>query len=212
MQHHDSLIHGVLKPMPWGTFDQLVDKHGADKHVRTLSTKSQLVAPDSCPVVWRDESARDRDDDGEPRDATLSSGRRRRRSARRWPMPTRCALPASSQTCSRRLLAQAHPGLRRGTKEAVRLIDSTSVSLSNLSNDWASYEAHGAGAKLHVVFDPECRDARAFRHHGAARQRHRGRESDADRKWRDLRVRPRLLRFFLVGQARFERLYASSRA
>lgn len=52
------------------------------------------------------------------------------------------------------LLAQAHPGLRRGTKEAVRLIDSTSVSLSTLSNDWASYEAHGAGAKLHVVFDP----------------------------------------------------------
>jgi hypothetical protein len=44
MPHHNSLIHGLLKPMPWGAFDRAVAKHDADKHVRALSTKSQLVA------------------------------------------------------------------------------------------------------------------------------------------------------------------------
>src|SRR5258708_20400252 len=44
MQHHNSVFHSVLKQVPWRRFDQLVDEHGADKHVRTLTTKSQLIA------------------------------------------------------------------------------------------------------------------------------------------------------------------------
>jgi hypothetical protein len=44
MQHHNSVFHSVLKQVPWRRFDQLVDEHEADKHVRTLTTKSQLVA------------------------------------------------------------------------------------------------------------------------------------------------------------------------
>jgi Domain of unknown function (DUF4372) len=27
MRHHNSLIHGLLKPMPWGAFDRLLEKH-----------------------------------------------------------------------------------------------------------------------------------------------------------------------------------------
>jgi Transposase DDE domain/Reverse transcriptase (RNA-dependent DNA polymerase)/Domain of unknown function (DUF4372) len=53
------------------------------------------------------------------------------------------------------LLAQAHPGLRRKTEEAVRLIDSTSIALNGFSAKWASYESHSPGAKMHVVFDPD---------------------------------------------------------
>ena len=44
MRHENSLMHDVLKPMPWGAFDRLVDKHDADKRVRKLSTKSQFIA------------------------------------------------------------------------------------------------------------------------------------------------------------------------
>jgi hypothetical protein len=44
MRHHNSLMHDVLKPMPWAAFDKLVEEHGADKHVRTLSTRSQFIA------------------------------------------------------------------------------------------------------------------------------------------------------------------------
>ena len=53
------------------------------------------------------------------------------------------------------LLAQAHPGLRRNTREAIRLIDSTSIQLSGLSDKWASYQSHDAGVKAHIVYDPD---------------------------------------------------------
>ena len=44
MRHHNTLMHDILKPMPWGAFNRLVEKHKADKHVRKLSTKNQLIA------------------------------------------------------------------------------------------------------------------------------------------------------------------------
>ena len=44
MRHHNSLMHELLQFIPWGRFEQLVDEHGADKRVRRLDSKSQLVA------------------------------------------------------------------------------------------------------------------------------------------------------------------------
>ena len=44
MQHQNSVFHGILKHVPWGEFDRLVEKHGADFRVRTLTTKDQFVA------------------------------------------------------------------------------------------------------------------------------------------------------------------------
>src|SRR5688572_21984156 len=44
MRHQNSVLHQILKLIPWSQFEQLVDKHDADKHVRRLTTKSQLVA------------------------------------------------------------------------------------------------------------------------------------------------------------------------
>jgi IS4 transposase len=52
------------------------------------------------------------------------------------------------------MLPQAHRGLRRATADAVRLIDSTSVRLSGLSEDWATFSADVFGAKAHIVYDP----------------------------------------------------------
>jgi IS4 transposase len=52
------------------------------------------------------------------------------------------------------MLPQAHRGLRRATADAVRLIDSTSVRLSSLSEDWATFSADVFGAKAHIVYDP----------------------------------------------------------
>ncbi len=154
MQHHNTLIHGLLKPMPWGVFDRLVEKHGADKHVRRLSTKSQFVALVQAQLsgatslreieatMARHETRLYHLGVKAPKRATLADANRQR--------------PADVfAELFQILLGQAHPGLRRSTKDAIRLIDSTSVSLSNLSSKWASYDAHGAGAKLHIVFDPD---------------------------------------------------------
>jgi hypothetical protein len=44
MRHHNSVLHQILKHVCWSVFDQLVDGHQADKHVRRLTTKSQFVA------------------------------------------------------------------------------------------------------------------------------------------------------------------------
>ena len=44
MRHNNSVFHDVLKRVPWAVFDRLVEEHGADKHVRRLSTKTQLIA------------------------------------------------------------------------------------------------------------------------------------------------------------------------
>src|SRR5258708_10491523 len=52
------------------------------------------------------------------------------------------------------MLPQAHRGLRRATADAVRLIDSTSVRLSSLSRDWATFSADVFGAKAHIIYDP----------------------------------------------------------
>ena len=44
MRHQNSVFHDLLKRIPWAVFDGLVDEHNADKHIRRLPTKSQLVA------------------------------------------------------------------------------------------------------------------------------------------------------------------------
>ena len=44
MKHRNSVLHGMLGYLPWQVFDDLVAAHGADKWVRTLSTKCQFVA------------------------------------------------------------------------------------------------------------------------------------------------------------------------
>ena len=154
MRHKNSLLHEILKPVPWGRFDSLVDKHGSDKAVRRLSTKSQFVALVHAQLSGA-ASLREIV-------ATLES-----HSARLYHLgvnaPKRSTLADANRDRSadvfidlfQHLLAQAHPSLRRATKDAIRLIDSTSVPLNALSNSWAAYGANGAGAKLHVVFDPD---------------------------------------------------------
>jgi Transposase DDE domain len=52
------------------------------------------------------------------------------------------------------VLQQAHRGLWRAAGEVVRLIDSTGVRLSSLSQDWATFSADVFGAKAHIVYDP----------------------------------------------------------
>ena len=44
MRHHNSVFHALLKHVPWGVFDRLVDKHQADHRVRQLTSKSQFLA------------------------------------------------------------------------------------------------------------------------------------------------------------------------
>ena len=153
MRHHNTLMHEILKPMPWGAFNRLVDQHKADKHVRKLSTKNQLIALVHAQLSGAT-SLREIE-------TTMSSHH-----ARLYHLgltaPKRSTLADANRerpaevflALFQLLLAKAHPGLQRATQEAVRLIDATSIPLNSFSKDWASYEHHSPGVKMHVVYDP----------------------------------------------------------
>jgi hypothetical protein len=40
MRHHNSLMHDLLKMVPWSKYEASVEKHEADRGVRTLDSKS----------------------------------------------------------------------------------------------------------------------------------------------------------------------------
>jgi hypothetical protein len=153
MRHENSVFHGLSKHIPWAVFDRLVDEHGADRRVRRLATRSQLMA-----LLYGQLSGASSLREIE---AGLSSHR-----ARLYHLgtaaPSRSTLADANakRPCEvfaglfAHMVGQASSGLRKKIGEAVRLIDSTGLRLSS-SSGWARYSAGVCGAKLHVVYDPQ---------------------------------------------------------
>src|SRR6266567_9187661 len=44
MRHQNSVFHSLTKHVPWSKFEQIVEKYGADRLVRKLTTKRHLIA------------------------------------------------------------------------------------------------------------------------------------------------------------------------
>jgi hypothetical protein len=153
MQHKNSVFHDLLKHVPWAEFDRLVERHGADFRVRTLSSKTQLIAllygqlsgaSGLREIVSTLEShtARLYHLGGKPvARATLSDANTQRP----------CAL---FNDLLGLLIAQAHRGLRRTLAETTYLIDSTGLRLSGMSR-WARFSAGVCGVKAHVIYDAD---------------------------------------------------------
>ena len=186
MRHETSVMGDLLKRSPWDRFDTIVDNHAADRRVRTLSTKSQLMArlhgQLSGAVSLREIVT------------TMSS-----HEARLYHLgavaPKRSTLADANAQWTAEVFAelfgvlvgQAHRGLRKHTRDAIRLVDASRVTLNSLSRGWAHYDAPCDGAKLHAVFDPNA----ALPVHFAvstARKRHGESPRDAHRSRRDLRL------------------------
>lgn len=153
MRHHNSLLHELLKMVAWSKVDAAVETWGADRGVRTLDSKSHLVALLQAQLSGAS-SLREIE-------ATMASQQARlyhlgvRAPKRSTLADANASRPAALfAELFTQLLAQAHRGLRKTCREAVRLVDATSLPLNALSQNWAAYTAHGCGAKLHVVFDP----------------------------------------------------------
>jgi hypothetical protein len=153
MRHHNSVLHGLLKHIPWSVFDNLVDEYGADARVRRLSTKSQLVAllygQLSGSVSLREiETAMESHSTRlyhlgarEVSRSTLSDANRLRPHA------------VFSKLFSH--MAGMADGGRRGSGELVRLIDSTGIKLAGVASEWARFSRGVHGAKAHIVYDPD---------------------------------------------------------
>lgn len=154
MRHQNSVFHTVLKHVPWQAFDRLVEAHGADARVRRLATRDQFVALLYGQLAGA-QSLREIE-------AGLASHAHRlyHLGARAVSRSTLSDANASrpSEVFSAlfaHLVAQAGRGLRRTIGEAVHLIDSTGLRLSEFSADWARFSDGVCGAKLHIVFDPD---------------------------------------------------------
>lgn len=153
MLHQNSVFHGLTKHVPWNKFERSVEKYGADELARKLTTKHQFIAllygqmsgaTSLREIVSGMESHAVRlyhvGGDVVKR-STLSDAN----TVRPWQVFSELFTA---------MLQQAHRGLRQASKDAVRLIDSTSLRLSGLSEDWATFSTDVFGAKAHIVYDP----------------------------------------------------------
>jgi Transposase DDE domain/Domain of unknown function (DUF4372) len=154
MLHQNSVFHGVLKHMPWGRFAQLVDEHDADKHVRQLTTKSQLVA-----LIYAQLSGAQSLREIE---AALSSHTTKLYHLGSTAVARTTLSDANAQRpwqlfsgLFAHLTAQVTRGLRRKAGEAVQLIDASGLRLNALSKPWAQFSTGVCGAKMHVIYDAD---------------------------------------------------------
>jgi len=154
MRHQNSVLHGIVKHVPWAAFDRLVRGHGADKHVRRLTTKSQFIAL----LFGQLSGARSL------REIVvgLESHAARLYHVGGGPVPRSTFADANARRSSAvfsglfaELVKQAHRGLRRALGEAIYLIDSTQVHLSGEGSQWARFSARACGAKVHVIYDAQ---------------------------------------------------------
>jgi hypothetical protein len=154
MRHHNSVLHGLLKHIPWSEFDRLVDEHGADARSRQLSTKSQLVALLYSQLAGA-VSLREIE-------TAMSS-----HSARLYHLGagevSRSTLADANAARPHQVfsgLFSAMAGIagrqfRQDAGEAVRLIDSTGIRLAGVASEWARFSKGVCGAKAHVIYDPD---------------------------------------------------------
>lgn len=154
MPHHNTVLRDILKHVPWGEFEGLVEKHKSDFRVRALSTKDQFVAlvygQLSGASSLRDVVARLESHEARLYHVGARSVRRSTLSDANTQRPS-----ALFSALFGEMVKRAHRGLRRKVGEATYLIDSTSLPLSNLSNDWAKFSDGVCGAKAHVIYDPD---------------------------------------------------------
>jgi len=154
MLHKNSVFHSVLKQVPWHRVDRLVEEHGSDKHVRTLTTKNQLIA-----LIYGQLSGAQGLREIE---AALESHAAKLYHLGGAPVSRSTLSDANAQRpwqvfsgLFAHLTGQVARGLRRKTSEAVHLIDATGLRLSALSKEWAQFSTGVCGAKLHIVYDPD---------------------------------------------------------
>jgi hypothetical protein len=154
VRHKNSVFHDLLKRVPWSAFDRLVDEHGADKHVRRLSTKSQFIALLYGQLAGA-VSLREIVDGLESHSARLYHVGAKPPSRSTLADANRLRANAVFTGLFARMVASAGRGLRRAVGEATYLIDATGVRLSGAGSQWARFSHQACGAKVHVIYDAD---------------------------------------------------------
>jgi IS4 transposase len=154
VRHQNIVFYELLKHVPWGKVDQLVEQHKADWDERGLTSRAHLIAMIYAQLCGarglREIEANLKSHAGKLYHlggCTVSRSALSTANASR-PVEVFGGLLAA-------LMAQLQAGYRRKIGDCVRLIDSTSVQLSSLSGDWATFSVGVCGAKAHIIYDPD---------------------------------------------------------
>jgi len=152
--HQNIVFHALLKHLPWAVVDRLVERYGADPDPRGLKTKAHLIAL-LCAQFGGLRSLREIE-------TSLQS-----HAGRLYHLGS-CAVSKSTLATANAarpfgvfagllsaLMARLQRGHRRKIGDCVRLIDSTSVRLSGLSGEWATFSTGVCGAKAPIIYDPD---------------------------------------------------------
>ena len=154
MRHENSVFHQLTKHVPWNLFDQLVDKHKSDFRVRRLDSKSQFLA-----LLFGQLS-------GAKSLREIEAGLKSHQ-ARLYHVGAKCAARSTLADANAKrpwalfgdlfaqMVANANRSTRRKMGDATRILDATTISLSNLSIDWARCRNNTSAIKVHVVYDPD---------------------------------------------------------
>jgi hypothetical protein len=152
MHHHNTLLHDLRKAMPRWRFEHLAQRTAADRRVRVLPSWSQFVAllyaqlagitslRELVAALASHANHAYHLGLGPIRRSTLAEANAKR------PLALYEAVLAS-------LLDQLQPRLADSARDALRLVDATTIRLSALS-DWARFGATHHAAKLHIAYDP----------------------------------------------------------
>jgi predicted transposase YbfD/YdcC len=153
--HQNIVFHGLLKQIPWATFDQLVERHGAMPDDRGIKPRPHLIAmllAQFCGARGLREIETNLKSHADKLyhlgGCTISKST----------LSTANASGAAADVFGdllSALMKQLQAGYRRKIGDCVRLIDSTSVKLSSLSDDWAMFSTGVCGAKAHIIYDPD---------------------------------------------------------
>ena len=150
MLHQNSVFHSLLKHVPWHKLDQSVEKHSADELSRKLSTKRHFIA-----LLYGQFSGTT-----SLREIVTGMASHETRLYHLGAAPVKRSTLSDANTerpwqvfseLFTQMLGQTHRGLRRATANAVRLIDSTSLRLSSLSADWATFSIDVRSQSAHCL-------------------------------------------------------------
>lgn len=154
MPHENTVFHGLLKFVPWGAFDRLVATFQGERDARTTTGRSHLVALLMAQISGLDSlRAVETDMASHARQLYHLGAKPVSRSALATVNAHRS--PEIFNGLLALLMRQLQAGYRRKFGDCVRLIDSTSVRLSALAGQWASFSDEVCGAKAHIVYDPD---------------------------------------------------------
>jgi hypothetical protein len=153
--HQNIVFHGLLKPISWAEFDQLVEQHGVDLDDRGIKCRAHLIAM-LLGQLYGARGLREIEANLKSHAGKLYhlGGCTISRSALSTANKSHAAAEVFGGLLSV-LMKQLQAGYRRKVKDCIRLIDSTSVQLSALSRDWATFSSGICGAKAHIIYDPD---------------------------------------------------------